>query len=102
MDTSIDQNNAPTAPNATALSGCVHQALLENGSSVNAWARAHGYPKSNVYRVISEWIEHPQRRGRLPLGGLGREIVLALQVELGPDLVPLSDDAARRILERAA
>lgn len=102
MDTSIDQNNAPTAPDASSFSGRVSQALQENGSSVNAWAIAHGYPKSNVYRVISEWIEHPQRRGRLPLGGLGREIVLALQAEVGPDLVPLADDTARRILERAA
>jgi hypothetical protein len=102
MERSIDQNLPLQGSGSAVVSGRVHRALFGRGTSVNAWAAAHGYPKSNVYRVISEWIEHPQRRGRLPLGGLGREIVLALQAELGPDLVPLADDAARRILERAA
>ena len=104
MEPSIDKKRPSRDASAACVPGRVHQALLERGSSVNGWAASHGYPKSNVYRVIAEWIEHPQRRGRLPLGGLGREIVTALRAELGPELVPLAaDDGTRRtVLERAA
>jgi gp16 family phage-associated protein len=103
MKTSIDQNLSPRGSGTVIVSGRVRQALLAHGTSVNAWAAAKGFPKSNVYRVINEWIEHPQRRGRMPLGGLGREIITALRAELGTDLVPLADDSAQRItLERAA
>lgn len=91
METIIDKKPPHRDASAAIVPGRIHQALLERGSSVTAWAASHGYPKSNVYRVIQEWVDHPQRRGRMPLGGLGREIVMTLRADLGDDLVPLSD-----------
>ena len=36
---------------------------------------------------MNRWIDHPDRRGRLPLGGVSREIARALREELGPELI---------------
>jgi hypothetical protein len=39
--------------------------------------------------VIERWIDNPDRRGRMPLGGISRQIARDLQSDLGSDVVPL-------------
>ena len=81
----------------------VCEALVARGTSVHAWAKEHGYPNQSVYTVIERWIDNPERRGRLPLGGISRQIVRDLQATLGADVVPLEDArSSRPALERAA
>jgi hypothetical protein len=69
----------------------VRAALIARGTSVHAWAKSHRYRLSSVYTVIERWIDNPDRRGRLPLGGISRQIAHDLQAELGPDVVPLPE-----------
>lgn len=83
-------------------SGRVIDAFKSRGTSVAAWARAHGWAFQTVYVVIQRWVEDPKRRGRMPLGGVSRAIVAALHDELGADVVPLPDPTGRPAMERAA
>jgi hypothetical protein len=77
--------------------------LVARGTSVHAWSKSHGYAFQSVYTVIERWIDHPARRGRLPLGGISRQIARDLQATLGADVVPLEDArSSRTALERAA
>lgn len=82
--------------------GAVAVALRSKGTSILAWSRAHRWAHQTVYQVIERWIEDPSRRGRMPLGGVSRAIYMALQTELGTDVVPRPDGGDRPALERAA
>lgn len=81
--------------------GAVFAAFRAKGMTARSWALAHGWRPASVYLVIREWIEHPDRCGRMPLGGVNRAIIKALHAELGAELVPLrgTDDYQ---MERAA
>ena len=74
----------------------VCEALAARGTSVHAWAKSNGYVFQSVYTVIERWIDHPERRGRLPLGGISRQIARDLQATLGADVVPLADELSPR------
>lgn len=65
-------------------------ALCRRGSSLNAWATAHGYRPRTVYATVSTW---GGRTDRAPLGGLGREIMAKLRQDLGSDVVPSQPSA---------
>lgn len=84
------------------LSGTVSAALAAHGYSVRSWARAHGWANQSVDVVIKRWIETPSRRGRMPLGGVSRAIIVALQKELGSDCVPVHDEQDRPVMRRAS
>lgn len=73
------------------LKGSVLRALRARGESVRAWAARHAWGNTSVQVVIERWIEDPKRRGKMPLGGVSRAIALALQNDLGSDVVPLAD-----------
>jgi len=97
----------PDAPGADSeksdtLAGTVSAALAAHGYSVRAWARAHGWANQSVDVVIKRWIEVPGRRGRMPLGGVSRAIIVALQKELGADIVPLQEQQDRPVMRRAS
>lgn len=78
----------------------VIHAFKARGTSVLAWARAHGWARQSVYVVIERWVEDPARRGQMPLGGVSRAILMALHDELGADVVPLPDASSRPVMER--
>ena len=63
----------------------IYAALRARGTSVPAWARAHGYQPRTVYQVIERWAH---RTDRPPHGGMARQIIADLRAELGPELVP--------------
>lgn len=93
----------PTAKKSGSGSGVVLAAFAANGTSAYAWARSSGWATRSVYAVIEQWIQHPERRGRLPLGGVYQAIARDLQKYLGADVVPLEEGGLRRpALERAA
>jgi len=75
--------------------GRVIDAFRARGTSVLAWSKAHGWARQTVYHVIEAWVENPQRRGRMPLGGVSRAVIAALHEELGEDIVPLTDSTGR-------
>ncbi|MBK8638050.1 MAG: hypothetical protein IPN92_07070 [Chromatiaceae bacterium] len=93
MKTSIRHHRPPCRPWTAPSPHGVIAALRSRGQSVLSWAQAHAYAPSSVYIVINRWIDHPDRRGRLPLGGVSREIARALREELGPELIPLPPTA---------
>ena len=81
--------------------GTVFAAFRASGTTAREWALAHNWPPRSVYEVIKSWIEHPQRRGKTPLGGRYEAIAREMQAALGPDVVPLPEPHART-LERVA
>lgn len=82
--------------------GVVAGALKERGWSVHGWALDHCWASRSVYTVVERWVEHPERRGQMPLGGVSRAIIVSLHNELGADVVPLPDPSSRPVMERAA
>lgn len=60
-------------------------ALRQRGTSLYAWARAHGFEERTVYRAVDLWAG---RSDRVPRGRLTRQILNQLRAELGPDLLP--------------
>lgn len=88
MKTSIRHSTATCRQDARLG---VLAAFRRRGTSVHAWAKSHDFKLTSVYVVIERWIDHPARRGRMPLGGVSRDIALALQAELGSEVVPLPE-----------
>lgn len=63
----------------------IRGALKARGSSLNAWALAHGYPVRTVYSCVETWAG---RTDRDPLGGISRRIMTQLRADLGDEIVP--------------
>jgi len=107
MNTTVQEYS--TASGAAAMSapsdtdaGRVFAAFRERNTTARAWALANGWRPASVYMVIAQWIEHPVRRGRMPLGGINRAILAALRLELGGTIVPLNEMVGRQHMERVA
>lgn len=79
----------------------VVSALAQHGLTVRSWAQSRGWAVRSVYVVVRSWVEHPDRRGKTPLGGRYEAIARDLQATLGRHVVPLPDPDART-LERVA
>lgn len=79
----------------------VVSALAQRGLTVRSWAQSRGWAVRSVYVVVRAWVEHPDRRGKTPLGGRYEAIARDLQATLGRDVVPLPAPD-ERTLERVA
>jgi len=79
----------------------VSDALAQQGLTVRSWAQSRGWAVRSTYTVVRNWLEHPERRGKTPLGGRYEAIARDLQSTLGADVVPLPEPD-RRTLERVA
>jgi len=97
--TTPHQSDAESGASGADSERVIH-AFKARGTSVLAWARAHGWAYQSVYVVIERWVEDPARRGRMPLGGVSRAILMALHDELGAEVVPLPDASNRPVMER--
>lgn len=101
---SVDTVNSHTKQDYTTQAGsagAVFEAFRAKGTTARAWAISRGWRPASVYKVIREWVEHPVRCGRMPLGGINRAIIVDLRETLGTDLIKVSGDIHPE-LERAA
>lgn len=89
MESVNHQNPSRTGRPGVVRPRGVALAMRGRGTTVRAWAIEHGFAIQSVYVVIERWIDHPDRRGRMPRGGISRDIARALNAELGAEIVPL-------------